>query len=53
MDTDTYLMIGVVVTIFGIPILCIIVGVIRACVCKENNTIQINTNQNIYTIGRN
>jgi hypothetical protein len=42
MDTDTYLMIGVVVTIFGIPILCIIVGVIRACVCRENNTIQIN-----------
>ena len=44
MDTDTYLMIGVLVTIFVIPILCIIVGVIRACVCRENNTIQINSN---------
>ena len=41
MDTDTYLMIGVLVTIFAIPILCIIVGVIRACVCKDTNTNQI------------
>jgi len=42
MYTDTYLMIGVLVTIFAIPILCIIVGVIRACVCRENNINQIN-----------
>jgi ethanolamine transporter EutH len=50
MDIDTYLMIGVLVTIFVIPILCIIVGVIRACVCRENNTNQINQEIKLETI---
>jgi len=38
MNTNTYLLIGVFVAIIGIPILCIIVALIRACLCKESRT---------------